>query len=133
MKTTNLIAVVVWGSFVACLPMFMLSLIFEGPSSFVASYHAVSWLGIVSLAYIVFASTWLGYGIWGWLIGHYPVGTIVPFTLLVPVVGIISSVLVFGEPFQQWKFIACLLVITGLCINIISPRFFITKSQPEKS
>jgi O-acetylserine/cysteine efflux transporter len=130
-KTTNLISVVVWSSFVACLPMFLLSLIFEGPHSFVASYNHLTWQGIGSLLYIVYASTWVGYGIWNWLLSRYPVGMIVPFTLLVPLVGILSSVLLLGEPLQLWKLVACLLVISGLCINILSTRFFMAKAQPK--
>jgi len=132
-KTTNLIAVVVWGSLVACLPMFFFSLIIEGPQSIVTSYNNVTWKGIGSLLYIVYVSTWVGYGIWSWLIGRYPVGTIVPFTLLIPVVGILSSVLILGEPFQLWKLVACLLVISGLCINIISSRLMTVKIQPEEA
>ena len=133
-KTTNMISVVVWGSFVACLPMFVLSLIFEGPQSMVASYNNVTWVGIGSLLYIVYVSTWIGYGVWSWLIGRYPVGMIVPFTLLIPVVGLLSSVLILGEPFQLWKLVSCLLVISGLCINILSTRFFTPmKIQPEEA
>ncbi|BCA96639.1 O-acetylserine/cysteine exporter [Legionella antarctica] len=132
-KTTNFVAIIVWGSFVACLPMFLLSFIFEGPQRIAASYHHLTWQGIGSLLYIVYASTWVGYGIWNWLLGRYSVGMIVPFTLLVPVVGILSSMLLLGEPFQLWKLNACLLVISGLCINILSPRFFMAKAQPHEA
>ena len=132
-KTTNLISVVVWGSFVACVPMFIFSLLLEGPQAIVNSYEHVTWKGIGSVLYIVYVSTWVGYGIWNWLIGRYPVGMIVPFTLLIPVVGILSSVLILGEPFQLWKLVAGLLVISGLCINILSARFFMVKVQPEEA
>ncbi|MCL9685471.1 EamA family transporter [Legionella maioricensis] len=132
-KTTNFIAVIVWGSFVACFPMFLLSLLFEGPQRIVTSYNQVTWQGIGSLFYIVYASTWIGYGIWNWLLARYSVGMIVPFTLLVPVVGILSSVLLLGEPFQLWKLNAGLLVVSGLCINILSPRFFMVKAQPNEA
>jgi O-acetylserine/cysteine efflux transporter len=130
-KTTHFISVIVWGSLVACLPMFLLALVFEGPASFVATYEHVTIKGISALLYIVFVSTWVGYGIWNWLISRYPVSVIVPYTLLVPVVGILSSVVVFGEPFQLWKLEACLLVIGGLCINIASARFPRVKIQQE--
>lgn len=130
-KTTNFISVIVWGSFIACLPMFLLALLFEGPGSFIYTYEHLTWKGIISLLYIVYISTWIGYGIWNWLISRYPVGVIVPFTLLVPVVGIISSILILGEPFQLWKLVAGLFVISGLCINILSARFFITKPMPK--
>lgn len=130
-KTNNFVAVIVWGSFVACLPMFLLALIFEGPQQFIAGYHQLTWKGMGSLLYIVYISTWVGYGIWNWLLGRYPVGVIVPFTLLVPVVGMLGSIILLGEPFQLWKLVAGLLVISGLCINILSPRLFMTKTQPQ--
>jgi O-acetylserine/cysteine efflux transporter len=130
---TNLISVVVWGSFIACIPMFVLSLILEGPQSIVSSYEQLTWKGIGAVIYIVYASTWIGYGIWNWLLGRYPVGMIVPFTLLIPVVGILSSVIILDEPFQLWKLAAGLLVISGLCINILSTRFFMVKVRPEEA
>ncbi|HAT6977776.1 TPA: EamA family transporter [Legionella pneumophila] len=130
--SVNLIAVIVWSSFVACLPMFILSLVFEGPASFVTTYEHVTWKGILSLLYIVYISTWVGYGVWNWLISRYPVGMVVPFTLLVPVVGILSSVFILGEPFYLWKLVAGLLVISGLCINLLTTRLFVAKTQqPE--
>lgn len=125
----NMIALVVWGSFVAFLPMTLLSLIFEGPHSWVNSYQHLTWLGINSTLYIVYASTWIGYGVWNWLISRYPVAIIVPFTLLVPVVGILSAIIILGEPFESWKLIAGILVISGLCINLLGARFFMKKTQ----
>ncbi|HAZ7573710.1 EamA family transporter [Legionella sp. PATHC032] len=130
--SVNLIAVIVWSSFVACLPMFILSLVFEGPASFVTTYEHMTWKGIFSVLYIVYISTWVGYGVWNWLISRYPVGMVVPFTLLVPVVGILSSVFILGEPFYLWKLVAGLLVISGLCINLLTTRLFVAKTQqPE--
>ncbi|KGP63339.1 acetylserine transporter [Legionella norrlandica] len=131
-NSANLIAVIVWSSFVACLPMFLLSLLFEGPSSLITTYQHITWKGILSLLYIVYISTWVGYGVWNWLISRYPVGMIVPFTLLVPVVGILSSILILGEPFYLWKLVAGLLVISGLCVNLLTTLFFPAKTQqPE--
>ncbi|HCJ1101471.1 TPA: EamA family transporter [Legionella pneumophila] len=130
--SVNLIAVIVWSSFVACLPMFILSLVFEGPESIVNAYEHMTWKGILSVLYIVYISTWVGYGVWNWLISRYPVGMVVPFTLLVPVVGILSSVFILGEPFYLWKLVAGLLVISGLCINLLTTRLFVAKTQqPE--
>ncbi|AMP88958.1 EamA family transporter [Legionella pneumophila] len=130
--SVNLIAVIVWSSFIACLPMFILSLVFEGPASFVTTYEHMTWKGILSVLYIVYISTWVGYGVWNWLISRYPVGMVVPFTLLVPVVGILSSVFILGEPFYLWKLVAGLLVISGLCINLLTTRLFVAKTQqPE--
>ncbi len=126
----NMIALVVWGSFTAWIPMLIAFLIFEGPSSIVFSYHHLTWLGTASVLYIVYGSTWVGYGVWNWLLGRYPVGLIVPFTLLVPIVGILGSVLILDEPFHLWKVAAGLLVIGGLCISLLGTRFF---SAPKRA
>lgn len=130
-KTNHLISVIVWGSFIACFPMFILALIFEGTVSFIHTYEHITWKGGISLLYIVYVSTWVGYGVWNWLISRYPVGMIVPFTLLVPVVGMVSSICILGEPFQLWKLLSGLLVISGLCINILSSRFSIAKMMAK--
>ncbi len=129
-NNVRMISLVVWGCFVSCIPMLLLSFIFEGPASMIYSCQHVTWVGGISLFYIIAASTWVGYGIWGWLITHYPIGMVVPFTLLVPVVGILSSILILGEPFQLWKLVSGLFVITGLYINLAGPRWFKVKTQP---
>lgn len=131
MKSTNLISVIVWGSFIVCLPMFAAALLIEGPSAVVNAYQHLTWKGSSALLYIVYISTWVGYGVWNWLLERYPVSMVVPYTLLIPLVGILSSVLVFGEPFQLWKLVAGILVISGLCINILSTRLFGLKIQSK--
>lgn len=130
-SNVNMVALVIWGSFAAVIPMFIVALLFEGPSSIISTFHHLTWRGGSSLLYIVYISTWVGYGVWNWLLSRYPIGTIVPFTLLVPLVGLLSSVVVLGEPFQLWKLASGLLVISGLCINIISTRLFNIKTSRE--
>ena len=129
MNRVNMMALVVWGCFVASIPTLILSLLIEGPDSIVYSYHHLTWLSTTSLLYIVFVSTWIGYGVWNWLLSRYSVGVVVPFALLVPVFGLLSSVLILGEPFQLWKLVAGLLVISGLYINLLSARIFRLKIQ----
>lgn len=119
----NMMSLVVWGSLVACLPLLLLSLIFEGKEQITTGMQHLTWVGISSVCYIVYASTWVGYGIWNWLVHRYSVATIAPFTLLVPVVAMFSSVVFLGEEFYLWKLLAGLLVITGLCINFFAPRY----------
>lgn len=118
----NMMSLVVWGSLIACIPMLSLSLYFEGTTKLLAAWHDLSWEGYASIAYIVYASTWVGYGLWNWLLSRYSVGTIVPFNLLVPIVGLISSAIFLGEPLQGWKVWAGLLVIGGLGLNLVGNR-----------
>jgi len=128
---SNMISLVVWGCFVASFPMILLSLIIEGPKAIIVSYHHLTWVGILSILYITYVSTWVGYGVWNWLLSRYPVGVVVPFTLLVPIVGVLSSVIVLDEPFQFWKLNAGLLVMGGLGINLLGVSFFMRKTKAE--
>ncbi|RUQ88197.1 EamA family transporter [Legionella septentrionalis] len=118
--SVNAIALIVWGSFIAFPPLFLCSLLYEGFASAVLSYQHISLKGIGALLYIVYASTWIGYGAWNWLLARYPIGMIVPFTLLIPIIGVLGSVAFLGEPLQTWKIIAGLFVVTGLCINLLN-------------
>ncbi len=127
----NMISMVVWGCFVSCIPMTILSFIVDGPSRIVESYHHLTWVGLSSLLYIVYISTWVGYGVWNWLLSRYPISVIVPFTLLVPVVGVMSAMVILGESFQFWKAAAGLLVILGLYINIFGARLFRASAPQE--
>jgi O-acetylserine/cysteine efflux transporter len=126
-ESTSMIALIAWGSFIACFPMLLMSFMIEGLDNFIFTLSHITWKGFGSLLYIVFASTWIGYGIWNWLMTRYPVGMIAPFTLLVPVIAMLSSSIFLGEPFQIWKLMAGLLVLSGLCINILGSRFFAVK------
>lgn len=118
----NPLSLVGWGSLVAIPPLLLLSLVVEGPAQITVSLHHITWLSILSVAYTAYISTWFGYGVWSWLIGKYPVSSIIPFTLLVPIFGMLGSNLVFQEPMQQWKLQATLFIILGLSIHIFGPK-----------
>lgn len=133
MSNVNMISLVIWGSFYAFFPMIVLSLVFEGPKSILNSIHQSSWVGISALFYIVYASTLVGYGAWNWLLARYPVSFVAPFTLLVPIVGMLSSILFMGETFQLWKLMAATLVVTGLCINTLGRKFSLRRAQLKVS
>jgi O-acetylserine/cysteine efflux transporter len=122
LSSVNMIALVVWGCFIACIPMFVLALWIEGPGSLRYSYQHLSWVGMGALFYIVCISTWIGYGVWNWLISRHPVGHVVPFVLLIPIIAMLSSMWILHEPFEWWKGTAGVLVVFGLYINLLNPR-----------
>ena len=53
-----------------------------------------AWLG---LAYTCVIATAVGSGIWTWLLARHPAGVVAPFSMLVPVAGILTAALVLGE------------------------------------
>jgi len=118
----DMLALVVWGSFVAWPPLLVLSFFMEQGSWNVEVISHISWLTIGAIGYMVYPVTLLGFAAWSWLFSRYPAATVAPFTLLVPIFGFGTSTLVLGEPLFDWKINAAMLVIMGLCINLFGPR-----------
>ncbi len=116
------LAIVVWGSAWALLPLAALALALEGPTAMrdaVVTLDAGQWLGV---AFQAWPTTLLAFAIWASLLRRYPAGLIAPFTLLVPVVGMTSAVLLLGEPLAWWKLAGAALVLGGLALNVLAFR-----------
>jgi O-acetylserine/cysteine efflux transporter len=123
----NMLSYVVWSSAFSILPLVALSLAFEGPQAMAAGLReadAVTWAAVVWQAV---GNTLFGYAAWGWLLARHPSATITPMALLVPIFGMASSALWLAEPMPAWKIIAALLVMAGLALNLLWPRW---RSRP---
>src|ERR671932_2563200 len=107
-------SLLVWSSVVAPVPLLGLSLVFEGTGRWQTAMSSVGASGIAALAYVVVVSTFFGYGVWYWLISRYPASTVAPFTLLVPVVGILTAWVVRGEHPPWGELLGSLFVLVGL-------------------
>ena len=122
MGKTKGMGLVVWSSFLAFPPLFVASYFVDGPGAVFTVLHTLSWRGALSVFYIVYISTWIGYGLWAWLLSTYSVSMVVPFTLLVPVVGMLASSFVLGEGMQPWKLIAACFILFGLMVHLFGAR-----------
>jgi O-acetylserine/cysteine efflux transporter len=107
-------SLLVWSSLAAPAPLLGLSLVFEGIGRWHSAAASVSASGLAALAYVIGVSTFFGYGTWYWLMSRYPASTVSPFTLLVPVVGIISAWLVRGEQPTWGELLGSFIVLLGL-------------------
>jgi O-acetylserine/cysteine efflux transporter len=117
MGSVNALALVVWGSLVAAPPLLAASLLVEGPAVWQAAFHNASWKTVLAVLFQSYPNTLLGFGVWSMLMRRYAAATVAPFSLLVPVAGMLSAALVLGEPLQWWKGAAGLLVLGGLALN----------------
>lgn len=119
----NPLGLVVWGSVVVPAPMLLASLALEGPASIAHSLTHMGAQAWGSVAYIVYGSTLVAYSLWSWLLSRHAASAIAPFTLLVPIFGMLSAALLLGESLPGWKLQAAGLVIAGLAINLFGPRW----------
>ncbi|RLP27679.1 EamA family transporter [Mesorhizobium sp. YM1C-6-2] len=124
----SMLGLVVWGSLVALPPLTIVALIVDR-EAFLQSFTGLDWVSLGSIAYIVYLSTLFGFAAWSTLLGRYPVSTVAPFTLLVPVFGFLGSAVLLGEPLQGWKLAASGLVVAGLGLNLFGPRLFNSRGR----
>ncbi|WP_256010167.1 EamA family transporter [Desertivirga xinjiangensis] len=129
------LSLVVWGNLIAFPFMVVLSLVLEGPALIEHSLHKASWETIAAVFYIVYISTHIGYGAWGFLLKSYSPSAVVPFTLLIPVVGFFSSAVFLGEDLPSWKLLASLFIIGGLVFGLLERqiRSLLRILAPEKA
>ncbi|WP_062227848.1 EamA family transporter [Aureimonas frigidaquae] len=119
----NMLPYVVWASLFSAPPLLILSLALEGWPAIrhgiftadLATWGAVLWQTV--------GNTLFGYGAWGYLLNRYPAATVTPMALLVPVFGMGASALWLGEALPGWKLAAAGLVISGLALGILYPRW----------
>ncbi len=118
----NQLAFVVWASLVPPLPFLALSLLIEGPQAMGDALAALSLRSAGAVAYLAWAATLLGYGLWTRLLSRYPANQVAPFSLLVPLVGLSAGWLVFDEGLLAVHFIGGGLLMLGLALNLFGGR-----------
>jgi O-acetylserine/cysteine efflux transporter len=111
-------SLLVWSSVVAPVPLLGLSLIFEGTARWQSAASSINASGIAALTYVVVVSTFFGYGAWYWLLSRHPASTVAPFTLLVPVVGILTAWLERSEHPTWGELLGSLIVLAGLALAL---------------
>ena len=116
------LALVVWGNLFAFPLMLAISFFYDGPEVIMNSLQNSSWTTMLSVFYIVYVSTHIGYGAWGFLMKTYSTSAVVPFTLLIPVVGFLSSAFFLGEELPSWKLVASLFIIGGLVFGLLEKQ-----------
>ena len=108
---------IVWSSVVPILPFTALALWMDGPQSVAHQLAGIGWSAVLSVLFLALFATLLAYSLWTQLLKRHPAGRVTPFSLLVPVVGLWSAWMFFGEwplPQQWWGAVA---VLMGLVVN----------------
>jgi O-acetylserine/cysteine efflux transporter len=119
----DMLSFVVWSSLVPPIPLYLASLLFEGPGALPQALGQITWLGGGSLLFISYGATLFGYGLWSVLLSRYPANVVAPFTLLVPITGIGSAALLLGESISGMEMLGSALVFAGLLLTVLGPRF----------
>jgi O-acetylserine/cysteine efflux transporter len=119
-KVASGLSLVVWTALVVPIPSAALALLLDGPEAVGYALTHLSVVAILSTVYTAVAASLIGYGIWNSLMARYPTSAVVPFTLLVPVIGIAAAWLVQGELPTPTEIIGGVVMLVGLATAVLT-------------
>ncbi|MHA6313299.1 EamA family transporter [Pantoea sp. S-LA4] len=117
-RQVPIMSLVVWSALVPIVPFFACSLLFDGQAAILNSLLHIGLQTVLALFYLAFVATIMGYAIWGNLLSRYETWRVAPLSLLVPVVGIVTAVLVLDEHLSGQQMLGATVIIFGLLVNV---------------
>ena len=111
------VSFIVWSSVFPIVPLLLLACVVDGSEAVVQQLRGLGGRELGVVAYLALLSTLLGYGLWTRLLQRYAASTVAPLSLLVPVVGLLSAMLLLGERPTAWQWMGTLGVLAGMVIN----------------
>ena len=134
-KVREMFAFVVWASVFPPIPLLAITWLAHGPAPFAALATQFEWVAVFSLLFQVYAATHFCY--WGWnlLLREYPVSTVAPLSLLIPVFGIAGSMLMLGHRVGYSEGVSMVLILSALAVGLIKGpwRLRLADSQKQES
>ncbi|WP_434628236.1 EamA family transporter [Chromobacterium sp. CV08] len=116
------LGLVVWSSLVPPLPFLLLSMWLEGGERIAGALRGFDGQSLFAVAYLAFAATMLGYGLWSRLLARHAAARVAPFSLLVPVVGLLASHWLLGESLTPAQLAGSGLLMAGLVVTVFGGR-----------
>lgn len=81
-----------------------------------AAMQSATVLGWGGVIFSAVGASIIGHGLWYGLVQRHDLSLVVPFTLLAPVIGVVSAVLILGEPLSIEKLIGGVLTMAGVAL-----------------
>lgn len=114
------LGLVVWSGAVVPLPLAALSVLVDGPGTVWQSLSSLQAPTMLSALYTAVFASLVGYGIWNRLLATHPSSAVVPFTLLVPVVGMSAAWLVLAEVPSPTELAGGMLLLGGVATAVLT-------------
>jgi O-acetylserine/cysteine efflux transporter len=116
------LSMVVWSGTVVPLPMIALSWAVEGRGAIVAAVSHPDLGAVGSAVFTAYLASLLGYGLWNGLLARYPASSVVPFTMLVPVVGMATASWALDEVPTRLELIGGVVLLAGVAAAALLAR-----------
>ena len=112
------LAFLVWSSLLPIIPFFVFAVLQDGWSVVSSQLHGLSLRTVLAVLYLGLLATVLAYTLWTRLLQRHPTGRVAPYSLLVPVIGLIAAWVLLGEQPTLLQLIGTVVVLLGLVINM---------------
>lgn len=116
--TKDVLAFLVWSSLFSPLPLFAISYGIHGSTGYAMLSSQLDAAAIFSILFQAYPTTLFGYWIWNSLLKKYPVSTVAPLSLLVPIFGMLGSSMIFHETLSTLKVTAIIFIVSGLTVGL---------------
>lgn len=121
-RSASGLSLTVWSGLVVPVPLLVLSLLVDGPAEVAHALTHLPASAVWSTMYTAYLASLVGYGIWNQLLGRHPAASVVPFALLVPVVGMLVAWLVQGETPNAAEALGGVLLLAGVAATVWRAR-----------
>ena len=108
---------IVWSSLFPIVPFTLFALALDGPAKVMHQLAGLDPGAVLAVLFLAWFATLLAYTLWTRLLQRHPAGRVVPFSLLVPVVGLAAAAVCFGERPSPAQWVGTAAVLLGLVIN----------------
>ncbi|MDM0049369.1 EamA family transporter [Variovorax sp. J22R115] len=108
---------IVWSSLFPIVPFTLIALAADGPAKVMHQLAGLDLGAVLAVLFLAWFATLLAYTLWTRLLQRHPAGRVVPFSLLVPVVGLAAAAVCFGERPSPAQWVGTAAVLLGLVIN----------------
>ncbi|QAV70425.1 EamA family transporter [Salinibacterium sp. UTAS2018] len=111
------LSLTVWSALVVPIPMLALAFVINGADAVGFALTHLTVPQLLSTAYTAWLASLVGYGIWNTLLARHAASAVVPFTMLVPPIGMTTAWLALGEVPTVIEVIGGVMLLLGVAIT----------------
>lgn len=122
------LALVAWSSLVSAISFVLMSFLFDDPAVRWTWLEAgtTSW---VSLLYLGWIANGVAFWLWTLLLTRHPASRVAPFSLGIPVVGLLAGIFVLDERVTALQWMGSLLVMSALVFVVFSALYSVERMK----
>ncbi len=125
LKDVHVLSFIGWISLFGAPQLFIISAIFEHGQ--IESIKNMPILAASSLLYMAVFVTIIGHGSWYWLLQKHPVNQVVPYSLMIPIFGMLAGIIFLHEELTWQLAVGAFLTISGVARIVITKKATVLK------